>query len=307
MRTRLVLSSLLLAACGTEDPLALEEPLVVHQADFKEGALPERVAPAGAPATDPAVTSFQLGFGVLRPGTVNASVSGRAAKSAYSVGVRFRDQGTGYWVKPMGSEDPLMPGELQWQLSLDAATHITPGLHDLEVVAFDQNGQPGSKSTQPVCVASELPDNLNVCNPKNSPPLTIASLSWNSDADLDLTVVAPDGTTYGRSKRSLLSGTRVIARLDGDGVSGCLADGRRRESFLWNELPGPGSWALYANLFDSCGKQSVTFELTIHQRVQNPDGTFGLSELRRVTGKLVRPQANGGAGNPLFVTELNFF
>jgi len=307
MRT-LGLSSLLvgalLAACGgTEDPLAIDEAIVVHQADFKRGELPG--AAPGTAGLEPRVTSYTLGFGVLRPGSVNAQVSGRASQAAYSVGLRFRDQGSGFWVRSVGAEDPLIPGELQWQLSLDAAVDIAPGLHELEVVAFDVDGKAGAKSSLPVCVASELPDNLNVCNPTAQPPLVVASLSWNTDSDLDLSVVAPDGTTYGRSKRSLLQAGKALVRLDGDGVSGCLADGRRLENIVFNEPPA-GTWRLYANIFDACGKTGANFTLTIFQRRANPDGTFALDEVRSVDGRFVRAQANGGAASPLYLTEIQF-
>ena len=299
-RALTLLALLVLAACeSTEDPLALDEPIVVHEADFKRGALPS----GGA---GPTITSLALGFGVLRPGTLNAQLSGRATANAYSVGVRFRDQGSGYWVRPVGAEDPLIPGELQWQLAFDAASAIEPGQHQLELVTFGADGIPGVPMALPVCVASELPDNLNVCNPTSAPPFAIASLGWNSDSDLDLTVVAPDGTTFGRSKRSLLAGTKVLARLDGDGVSGCLADGRRLENFAWNEPPAAGTWHVYANLFDACGKPSTTFDLTIYRRQQNADGTFALWPVWNLDGQFVRAQANGGAGAPLFLTDITF-
>ena len=253
-----------------------------------------------------AITSFTLGFGVLHPGTRNAQITGRATKSAYSVGLRFSDLGTGYWVRAVGSEDPLIPGELQWQLAIDAASAVTPGLHQLEVVAFDARGKAGEKAVLPVCIASDLPDNLNSCNPQNQPPLAVASLSWNTDSDLDLTVVAPDGTTYGRSKRSLVVGGKTLARLDGDGVSGCLADGRRRESFAWNEAPPTGIWRIYANLFDACTRPSVAYTLTIYARVANPDGTFALTPVREVHGQFLRAQASADGTTPLFLSEITF-
>jgi len=298
-----------LAACGgTEDPSGLSEPIVVQQGDFKSGVLPGELAVAGTPSALPTITSFAAGFGVLRPGTHGAQISGRSTNDAYSVGMRFKDQGTGYWIRPVGGEDPLIPNELSWSLAFDAASEIEPGKHDLEVVSFDAQGKPGSKQTLSLCIASELPDNLNVCDAKNVPPLAIASLRWNTDADLDLSLVAPDGTTYGRSKRSLISNGTVIAKLDNDGVSGCLADGRRIENFAFIEAPPLGTWSVYANLFDACGKTSVEFELAIYQRVANPDGTFALTELsdQRVRGQLLRQQSNGGAGHATFVTEIKF-
>jgi hypothetical protein len=298
---------LVLAACATtEDPTGLEEPIVVHQASFKHGALPGTESVPTASGSPPTLTSFAPAFGVLRPGTRGAVISGRASKEAYSVGVRFVDQGSGYWVQTVGSEDPLIPGELGWTLTFDAASSIVPGQHSLELVSFDGQGTPGTKQTLKVCVASDLPDNLNACDPKNQPPLAIASLTWDADSDLDLSIVSPDGTTFGRSKRSLLQDGKVIARLDNDGVSGCLADGRRSENFVWLDKPPSGAWHVYANLFDACTKPGVDFDLTIYQRQTNADGTFSLTALQAVHGQFVRQQANGGAGNATFVTDIQF-
>ncbi len=294
---------LLLACDSTDDPIGLDQPFVVQQGDFKHGALPSR------DNAEPKVTSFALGFGTLKPGTRNAQVTGRAGETAYSVGVRFVDQGSGYWIRPVAAEDPLIPGELQWQLSLDASVDIEPGLHQLEVVAFDMEGKAGTKQTLPVCVASDLPDNLNVCNPRTQPPLVVASLAWETDADLDLSVIAPDGTRFDRNKRSLIVNGKALTRLDNDGVTACLADGRRSENFIWNEAPtsnGFGSWKLFANLFDVCGKPAVSFTLTVYSRVDNGDGTFSLKPIRSVGGDFLRQQANGGAGNPLYLTSIDF-
>ncbi|MDB4991692.1 MAG: hypothetical protein JWN04_6870 [Myxococcaceae bacterium] len=313
MGTQAVMASLVLAAAGlscascagTEQPVALGEPIVVEQGSFKRGALPADTNETDGGVT-PRVNTYTLATGVLNPGARQVLLSGSASSAAYSVGVRLASQGSGYWVQAMGSEDPLNPGQLTWSVPLDASSSIEPGLNTLEIVAFDKEGRAGSKVQLPVCVASELPDNLNVCNPKTLPPLAIASLSWNADADVDLTIVAPDGTTYGRSKRSLLSGTTVIASLDVDGVTGCLVDGRRMENFSWNDGTPAGVWKVYANLFDACGVPGVEFDLTVYQRQANADGTFALNKAHSVHGSFVRQQANGGAGAPLYVTDVQF-
>jgi hypothetical protein len=310
LRRRIALALLLatVGCGGTDDPSGLGEPLVVQQADFKEGALPGSSAAAGVPAALPRITSLAAGFGVLQPGTRGATLSGRTSMDAHAVGVRFAGQGSGYWVRSVGGEDPLLPGELSFGLSFDAASAIEPGMHDLELVAFDGAGKAGEKQVLRLCVASQLPDNLNVCDAKNAPPLVVASLEWNSDADLDLTVVAPDGSTYDRSKRSRSVDGRVVARLDHDGTSGCLADGRRNEHFVFLEPPASGNWNLYVDAFDACGKAAVHYVLRIHQRIVLPDGTFELRELsdQTVRGQLVRAQANGGAAAPIYLTKITF-
>lgn len=301
MRRVLITALLFGAGCdGTEDPSGLGEPFVVQASDFKHGDLP------AGPDAGPAITSFSGTPTVVRPGARNVPLGGNSSESAYSVGVRLLEQGSGYWIRPVGSLDPIVQMERTWQMPFDASPELEPGHYNLEVVAFDEHGSPGPKSTLPVCVSSLLPDNLNSCNPKAVPPLAVASLTWNADADVDLSVVAPDGTQFNRSKRTLTVNGKVVSHLDADGTSACAADGRRMENFAWNDGVPAGSWSVYANLFDACGKAAVTYTLTLYQRIDHGDGTFALQEVKRVEGDFVRLQANGGVGPAIFVTSIEF-
>jgi hypothetical protein len=314
MQKRVTLAALLLAVSwssfgcnGESHSLGLGEPIFVHQAELKHGKLPGQSPRSGDTSDeDKRITSLELRFGVLRPGAPNLAVSGRTTGDAYAVAIRILELGSGYWLKPVGVEDPTVPGELTFELYLDAAVEIEPGRHTFAAVAFDKHGRPGRQYTIPVCVGSDVPDNLNGCNPETEPPAAVASLTWNADADLDLTIVGPDGKRYDRSNRFLVQDGEQTGGLDGDGVTGCLLDGRRRENFVWNEKPGSGTWLAYANLFDACGKAAVQFELTIHRRRRNEDGTFALLPQRTMRGEFVRAQANGGAGRPLYLGPIEF-
>jgi hypothetical protein len=307
----LALASALSFGCAGESAsLGLDEPILVHHAELKEGKLPGSRGTGDAERAQ--ITSFSLGFGVLHPGTPNVTVHGRTTGNAYAVGLRFLDQGSGYWLLPTGAEDPTTPGELTFDVSFDAGLEIEPGLHELAVVAFDARGRAGTQSVLRVCVASDIPDNLNVCNRELAPPHAVVTLSWNVDSDLDLILVAPDGTRYDRSNRLLLADGKLgtdgkpAAGLDSDGVAGCLSDGKRRENFVWNAAPQAGNWLVYANLFDACGKAAVSFELRELRQKQNDDGTFAWTERQRLHGQLIRAQQNGGAGNPLYLTAIKF-
>jgi hypothetical protein len=301
MRRAFLTALVLVAGCASvDDPSGLDEPFIVQASDLKRGALPEGVE-------GPEIRAFASTPTIIRPGARAVPLGGNATEAAYSVGVRFAEVGDGYWIRPAGGLDPIVSGERTWQMPIDASPELESGSYQLEVVAFDEQGKPGPKSVLPVCVSSLLPDNLNACNPKVAPPLVIASLTWNADVDLDLSVIAPDGTQFNRSKRSLSAAGKVLARLDADGTIGCVADGRRMENFAWNDVPPQvGDWSVYANLFDACGKPAVTYTLTLHQRVTNGDGTFALQAIKTIEGDFVRQQANGGAGSPVYVTSVSF-
>jgi hypothetical protein len=299
MRRVLWTALVLAVGCDSTDFTAgLEEPFIAQAAAFKEGELP--VAMAG-----PEITTFTSGPSLVNPGARGVSIGGNVSETAYAVGIRFADTGSGYWLRPTGALDPITPGARTWQMAVDISVDAEPGTHQLEVVAFDSEGKPGPKRTLPICVASPIPDNQNACLKTAVPPLLVASLSWNTDADVDLTVIAPDGTTLNRGKRSLSANGKVIARLDADGVAGCVTDKKPIENFVWNETFA-GPWGIYANLFDACGKTAVTYTLTLYQRIDNGDGTFSQQPIREVHGDFVRQQANGGAGSPFYITSVNF-
>jgi hypothetical protein len=283
---------------STEFTAGFEEPFVAQTAAFKDGALPVGVI-------GPEVITFTSGPSLVNPGAHNVVIGGNVSEATYAVGIRFADAGSGYWLRPAGALDPITPGARTWQMLIDVSVDAEPGPHQLEVVAFDSEGKPGPKRTLPMCVASSIPDNQNACLKTAAPPLLVASLSWDTDADVDLTVIAPDGTILNRGKRSIAAGSKVIARLESDGVAGCVTDKRPIENFVWNETLA-GSWQIYANLFDACGKTAVTYTLTLFQRIDNGDGTFSQEPVREVHGDFVRQQANGGAGSPFYITSVNF-
>lgn len=298
------LFALTVLGCDSESlRLGLDEPIVVTHAELKDGDLPGEDNEDGA-----RVTSLQLNFGVLKPGSPKLSLSGRASKDTYAVGVRIVELGSGYWLKPVGAADPSVPDELTFEFTLAAAAELPPGKHTFVGAAFDKDGKAGPHYEIPVCIASSLPDNGNACDADSEPPPAIISLTWNTDADLDLSIEAPDGKLYDRGRRFALreDGTQSFGLLF-DGFPGCLRDGRRREDFVFNDRPPRGSaWLVYANLFDGCGHAAVGYELTVYRAKKNADGSFRLEASAPVRGEFLRAQQNGGAGTPLYLTAVAF-
>jgi hypothetical protein len=308
MRARLVNAGLFallsLSACDSEPSrLGLDEPIVASNAELKQGKLP------GGDADERArITSLQLNFGVLTPGAPRLTISGRASDNAYAVGLRLDDLGSGYWLKPVGAADPSVPDELTFEYTISAGLEIEPGMHNFVAAAFDENGQAGPHYEIPVCVVSGLPDNGNSCDATNEPPPAIVSLIWHTDADLDLSIQAPNGKLYDRGNRFLLNEDGSLNfGLEYDGFPACLRDGRRRENFVFYDPPKRGtSWLVYANLFDGCGRSAVPYELIVYRSRKSGDGTFSLEPETLVNGEFLRAQQNGGAGTPLYLTAVDF-
>lgn len=306
MRNRAITAALGLVltvvACASETyDVGLDQPILVQRAELKHGNL------RTGPEDRASVTSLQLNFGVMRAGAPNLTLSGRATHDAYSVAIRLEELGSGYWVKPVGAADPTVPDELTFDFTFQAATEIEPGKHTFVAVAFDAQGRPGPAYTIPVCVTSDLPDNRNVCDATRAPPPAIVSLTWNTDADLDLILEGPGGARYDRSHRAERAGDTELWGLDLDGSTGCLLDGRRRENFVFNELPEEGSTFLaYASFFDACGRAAVRFELTVYRARREAGGTYRLVADPGVRGEFVRAQQSGGAGTPLYLRAIEF-
>lgn len=314
MKRALVISSFALGAfaCGGE-PLTtgLEEPLRVQNAQFRAGALPGSPPltaadlSAGAQPEAPFPTPPEVAGRIISPADVGFNVSGRASVDAYAVGFQLAGLGTGYWLMPVSAPDPTNADELTWRAALDFGASVPPGLQRLLVAAFDARGRSGTQREIELCVRAPTSDNLNACDPSLEPPALVVSLSWGNDADLDLEILAPDGSSVNRSN-TRGSGPGVAgAQLERDANSGCVRSGVPRENIVWEARPAPGAYAIYVNLHDDCGETSSSFQLTTWESAPGAaPGEFSQIQTSERAGTLLGLQANGGATRGLVVTLL---
>jgi hypothetical protein len=288
MRWLALALALVLGACsGVEARSGLTEPLRVQNASFKEGHLP------GNPGARPEVTAVETASTVVHPRQSGKALSGRTSPDAVAVAIAFSDLGSGYWVFPVGGADPANGGELDWSATLDFGENIPAGKHDLAFVGIDAAGHAGAVRVLSVCVAGATPDNLAACDPSVKPPALVVSLTWDTVADLDLVVAAPDGSILS-AKRPAIGDAGIIDR---DSNSACTTDGTQREDLVFQSAPPPGSYLIYANLFSACGHAPVHFHVAVTQA--------GNTTLTR-DGTLLAVDANGGASLGTFVTEVAF-
>lgn len=301
------------AACdGQPAPLALEEPVRVKSAQFIDGTLPGSPPGIAGPA-DLRVTSITSASRVALPGQAGKKIDGRASARASAIGIRFADLGSGYWVFPLGAQDPQFPGELSWEAELDfaLATSDVPGFHPLRVVAIDATGAAGEQGELSVCLASRTPDNLSACDPKTPPPDAVISLRWDADLDLDLRVALPNGRTVD-PKHPLTdpgvdggASSPDVGVFSRDSLASCLADGRRQEDLVWQKRP-QGTVDLYVQLFDPCGHQAASFTIIVYEaegEVPNRRLVERFRENGRVNTAL---SGNESAESPTFVASYDF-
>lgn len=322
MRALNLLPIILLAACnGVAETDGIGEPLFVTGATFVPGAMPGHTPRASGEAAGPGpqVLDIETASALLPQGQVGHPFSGHTSTDAYSIGVKLQGAGSGYWLMPVAGPDPTQDNDLTFNFLANVAFSAPLGNGDVLFVAFDSKGNAGDQQTLTDCVSSDLPDNLNSCDPTRKPPATIVSLSWDSNADLDIILHTPDGKIVDSKHPTTapLQGSTVptmylpptdptTGYIDQDSNSDCVEDNQRHEDAVWESAPS-GTFNIYVNEFSACGTQASTFKVTTYQRQTSADGkTYSLVQSAQVSGQVLDSQANGGSGSPLYVASVSF-
>lgn len=300
------------ACSGTDGRSGIEEPLIVSQAQFVEGELPGIKADAeevdeDLPTTSPPAAESAL----IRERMSGIDFSGFASLSATAIGVRFEDEGSGYYLFPTGAVDAQDRTRLTWRFQADLQDALGSGLFELTSVAFDEEGRPGKQSNMTLCVRSLRPDNGNSCYAHVAPPALVVSVEWDTPVDLDLILVAPSGvvlnpkhpTTADADESGVIdpltSGAGILL---GDGNQDCVVDGKQREDIVFRDRPDPGTYKVYVNLSRACGEHAVSYETSRHARVTEGE-EYSVSSRILGAGSLLKGQANGGKAIGTFVAE----
>jgi hypothetical protein len=281
----------------------ITEPVRVESAQFVAGALPgspQTGAPDGG--VDPQVVDVNVANTAIEQGELGLVFSGHTTLAAQTVGVRFADMGSGYWIVPVSAPDPSDDGLLTWQASADFGRNLPPGVHDLVFAAIAANGSSGTQSDLPVCIDLPVPDNLNVCDPKRAPPVAVLSLSWDAPVDLDLVVQTPTGAILGGESATRSDAGTSDGTIDRDSNRDCVIDDVDREDAVWQTTPPKGTYQVWVDLFSACGRPAVSFTVTLWLAERQSDGTQRLvAQTPLANGLLTAAQANGGAEPGLFV------
>jgi hypothetical protein len=281
------------ASCGDEFTQGIEQSMRVEGAVFRSERMPG-VAPQSEGSSEgssevvagPVVTAVEVTNSIIVPWQQGRRLAGRASADAFSVGIQLADDvETGYWVVPVQAPDPLANNEYTFEVTWSAGD-LAPGLTDVRLVALDEQGRGGLQRNVPVCVVPEYPDNLNACDSTLRPPDTVVTLTWNSEADLDLFLIAPDGRVLdARQPLWIAAGTPatsadarnpVVPRHLGDSQANCDGDVRRRETVVFDQSPGDGTWLVYARASGLCGASSAAARLEVLRNLQLSDGTWQL-------------------------------
>ena len=307
MMRGLALSLLLGCAAGCGGASAdsgLTAYLRLSGAQFVRGELiPQSDAPA------PLVTSINLPTTKVAPGVQNLPLSGDVANGS-SVLVGLAGD-TGHWIVPATFADFQMPGEFLFQTKMSLSPDVPAGKQTLVVRGVDSQGTAGPAQKLDLDVSPAVPTGA-----------LVISLAWDTEADLDLHVLAPnvnDPTTpieiwsktpVGLPTHALgtppLAGADLAAalaaagKLDFDSNAGCVIDGRRQENVVFAEGPPPGDYTVRVDAFSLCGQLAAQWQVT----AALGDGTPAGAARWEATDADTRGNHNAGAGRTAFTFHI---
>lgn len=242
-----------LAHCGGIDAPSGDGALArVPGARFVPGARPA-VTGSGR------ITEIQSANNEVRAGQRGKSVSGRATGGTYTIALGL-DGDVGYWIVPVTARSVLTPGEVEWEALVDFDAALPPGPRALWMQAGDGRGAFGPGARLDLAVRATIPS-----------AAVVVSLRWDVDADLNLSVVAPDGTTISNRGTRHPDGAavridpRVGPALDVDSNARCARDGRRAENVAWSAR-APGNYSVRVEAWSLCGFASARYTLDVYDR-----------------------------------------
>lgn len=266
----LSLVALALAGCGdgVSNDKSLDALIRFRDANvqFFQGAMPS--------ATDgPMVSGVDSVNNTIRIGQGQKAISGRLPKGASSVAVGFEGD-VGYWVLPATVADPLVIGGLTFSGTASFSTRLTPGKHTLDFRAIDDAGKFGPTNPLVLTAQAAVPDGD-----------LVISLSWDTQADLDLHVVGPDGIEVWSRKISTYkppSGEdpdpakeALAGVLDRDSNNQCVIDGRRLENVVWQKSAPSGHYLVRVDAFSLCGEYAARWKVEARRGVNAASGADG--------------------------------
>ena len=198
-------------------------------------------------------TRFAAGYqgktftGVLAPDATSAAIA--------------LEGDAGYWIVVAGPPLPESPDSVSFDAPLSFSGDVAPGPHRLFVAAADAAGRFGKRAVEPFTLtARPLPQGT-----------LVISLFWDTEADLDLHVVLPDGTEVWRERPNSWSPPRggepdasaytTGGRLDFDSNARCEIDGRRNENVYFTTEPPSGKYIVRVDTFSLCDANAARFQV----------------------------------------------
>ena len=219
--------------------------------------------PGATPAGDdgPEVLSLELLSTAIWPGASNRAVRGALGSEATAATLAMSGD-TGYWILPAGVPDVEAPALPTFRGQASFSATLAEGSYTLEARAVDSAGHFGPPRRQTLSVLPEPP------SAAGDAALRVA-LRWDSESDLDLHVVDPQGNEIfhgARSSRDAFapgSSAAGVGMLDADSNGNCVIDGLRRETVAWTSEPPTGHYLVRVDTTSLCGRPSAYWSVRV--------------------------------------------
>ncbi len=281
---RRALALLVLASCGgsSTDP-GLEAWLRISGAEYEPGPPPR-------PGIGPAVMALDVSRGFVAQGDTTLHLGGTLAQDANAVAL-WLEGDRGFWLLPAGLPDVTVPGLPTFAVTAGLARDAPLGPRALQALALSRDGSAGPKSAATIEIA-----------PRSHPTgELVVSLSWDTNADLDLHVVDANGVEiWARNPNSwqAVPGAPPDPRawehggiLDVDSNAQCVVDGRDQENVVWVSSPPGGHYVVRVDTFSLCDQSAARWTAEARLRGQPVAQARGV-----VTPASTRPPHDLGAG-----------
>jgi hypothetical protein len=248
-----------LAGCqAVRADTGLEAELRVANAQFTSGDLA-----AATPSGGPAVVTLFNSLTAVQPGEIEKPLSGTLDPTATAVALGLLGD-RGYWIVVAGPPALDAPDQPTFAATLSFSPDLPLGNLTLVARAVDAQGRFGAPSTVPLISAPPPPPSGTL----------VVSLRWDTESDLDLHVVIPDGIEIWagniNSYRMPPPGTAVDASawrsggiLDFDSNASCVIDGRREENVVWQSPAPPGSYLVRVDTASLCGAPAARWNVQV--------------------------------------------
>jgi hypothetical protein len=248
-----------LAGCqAVRADTGLEAGMRVANAQFVSGDL-EAATPSGGPA----VVSVFNSLTTVQPGEIEKPLSGTLDTTATAVALGLRGD-RGYWIVVAGPPTLDAPNQPTFAATLSFSPTLALGNLTLVARAVDAEGHFGAPSTVPLVSAPPAPPSGTL----------VVSLRWDTESDLDLHVVIPDGIEIWAGNINSYQvpppGTPVDASawqqggiLDFDSNANCVIDGRRAENVVWQAPPPAGTYLVRVDTASLCGTPAARWNVQV--------------------------------------------
>lgn len=232
MRYAAVLALAILPGCdGVPADRGLDAEMVVSGAQFFAGEMP-------AAMDGPPVASLDLSSNSGHAGEIDKPLRGALDPRATAAAIGL-SKDIGYWIVPLGLPDVSAPMYPTFDVTLSFAPGLAAGSYDLVVRGVDAEDHFGPAETRTLTVAgAPVPEGA-----------LVISLSWDTEADLDLHVALPSGDVIWKGD---ISPPNSGGFLDFDSNASCVIDGRRAENVIWKDPPASGHYLVRVDTFSLC-------------------------------------------------------